>query len=87
MVVRLQTADGKIREYNTIYGESETFGDGYCITRYLTNCGREWEKKPKQHEECDHLDCAIFLAKRQKGGPGFILFIALAAFMLIVGAG
>lgn len=44
------------------------------------------EKEPEPNEECDHLDCTIYLAKQKRdGGPkDFMLGIALAAFFLML---
>ncbi len=70
MVVELHTADGKIRKYETVYGIDACAGDTHYIEKYVSGCGLEWKNKPTQHEECDHLDCAIYLAKRKrKNGP------------------
>ena len=62
MVVRLQIAEGKIKEYRTTYkidGENNP-------ANYFTKCGKMWIHKPKPQDECDHLDCAIYLAKPEK---------------------
>ena len=85
MVVQLQTADGKIKKYETVY--SIGGGADSPPDKYLTKCGKEWKYAPKQHDECDHLDCAIYLAERQRdGGPkAFMLFIAFAAGIMILG--
>ena len=58
MVVRLQTADGEIKDYQTTYVVGEMIGDRYYPEKWIANCGLEWKNKPKEHEECDHLDCA-----------------------------
>ena len=83
MVVRLQTAEGEIKEYKTKYCVGGV--DGYCL-EYRSNCGLEWKREPEPHEECHHLDCAVYLAKRQsKGGPEeFMISIALAAAGIIL---
>ncbi len=83
MVVRLQTAEGKIKEYETV----EIIGGGdYPIEKYVSKCGIEWKNKPKQNEECNHLDCAIYLAEKNKkhGLVIFMIFITFAAIMLIL---
>jgi hypothetical protein len=64
MVVRLQTADGKINEYQTVYGVGNPIGgevSGY--EKWITKCGREWDKEPEPDQECDHLMCAIHNAE------------------------
>jgi len=85
MVVRLQTAEGEIKEYETVY--SVGGGEDSRPDKYLTKCGKEWKRAPKPNEECDHLDCAIYLAEERRDGgqKGFMLFIALAAGIMILG--
>ena len=41
-------------------------GDRYYPEKWIANCGLEWKNKPKEHEECDHLDCAIYSAEEQR---------------------
>jgi hypothetical protein len=91
---RLQTADGDTREYLTVYtakGEPDPVGDSegspHYLDKYCTYCGREWNKKPTDHEECDHLECAIYLGRKVKkdGHKGFMFGIFLAAVSLILG--
>jgi hypothetical protein len=93
MVIRLQTLEGDTKEYQTVYsvrggpdpaGDSE--GSPHYLDKYITNCGLEWKDKPKEHEECNHLECAIYLAKqkRKKGPEGFMFFIVLAAVSMIL---
>jgi hypothetical protein len=43
MVVRLQTAEGKIKEYKTIYASE---GGDCGPQRYHTKCGLTWDYKP-----------------------------------------
>jgi hypothetical protein len=45
IVVRFQTAEGKIKKYRTVYGADAY--EGY-YGKYVTNCGREWKKNPSQ---------------------------------------
>lgn len=82
MVVKIQTVDGKIREYRTVYSK----GSGeYSPQKYVTKCGREWENKPSPFEECDHLECAISIAKSDSdSGPCiFMLFLAFAGLVIL----
>jgi hypothetical protein len=86
MAVRLQTAYGKIGTYETIQG---ICGVEYGPDKYITKCGREWKVKPKPLEECDHLDCAVYIAIKQWNGTpkGFILSIASAACIILFKGG
>ena len=93
MVFRLQIPDGGVIEYQTVYaakGEPDPAGDSegnpHYLQKYCTNCGREWKEKPKDHEECDHLECAIYLAKkrRKEDSVSFFLGIILSPFSLIL---
>ena len=60
MVVRLQTAEGKIKEYQTIKGVGNCIGgEVFGIEKWITKCGREWDRLPEPHQECCHLECAI----------------------------
>jgi hypothetical protein len=65
MVVRLQTEDGKIKEYKTVYGVGCTpvSLDYWDYAKWVTKCGKEWKKKPKPQDQCDHLECAIYIAE------------------------
>jgi hypothetical protein len=71
MTVRLQTAEGGIKKYETVYGVG---GGEYDPPKYyVASCGRIWKGMPSEQEECDHLECAIYLAQQQnehdpKGG-------------------
>ena len=83
MVVRLQTAEGKIKEYQTVYGVGPTIGDqvsGY--DKWITKCKREWDKEPEPHQECDHLECAIYIVEdwRLKEIAGWLLAAIAAIF-------
>uniref|UniRef100_UPI002FE309D6 hypothetical protein n=1 Tax=Methanothrix soehngenii TaxID=2223 RepID=UPI002FE309D6 len=60
MVVKIQTVDGKIRAYQTVYGIG---GGDSGPEKYVTECGMEWKNKPSPSEECDHIECAISIAK------------------------
>ncbi len=83
MAVWLQTTDGKVRKYIRTYGVDT---DASYPERYVTNCGREWKDEPKEDEECDHLDCAIYVAKRESdiGLKIFLIFIAFIAGIMII---
>jgi hypothetical protein len=65
MMVQFQTAGGKIKKYNTIYGVG---GGEYGPEKYVSNCGREWKIKPKKHEECDHLELCNIRSRRIEEG-------------------
>ncbi len=87
MAVQLQIAEGKIKKYKTVYEVGNFTGDLYYYTdKWVANCGREWKDKPKEGEECDHLDCAIYLAEQQNdGGPkAFVFLIVIAIAMAIL---
>jgi hypothetical protein len=91
MTVRLQTTEGRIKKYPTIEPVYSTIGgENTPFTppeKYVANCGREWKIKPKDHEECDHLDCAIYLAKKScdNGPTGFMMCIAFGLAMILFG--
>lgn len=64
MAVRLQTAEGEIKEYETTRVETVKYlGEGVSIDKYVAKCGREWKNKPKLQEECNHIYCAIAVAE------------------------
>jgi hypothetical protein len=91
MAVRLQTTEGKIKKYDTIYGEYSGGGGGaesgghYSPDKWVAYCGREWEYEPKPYEECDHLDCAIHLArKRSDAGPVIFMFCGAIGLGIII---
>jgi len=81
MVVRLQTVEGEIKEYQTVSGPVGGGEHDLNPAKWVANCGLEWKYEPKPQEECDHLGCAIYLAKQEsdRGPTGFVLFIAFAA--------
>ena len=66
MVVRLQIENGKIKEYKTVYGEGCTpvSLDYWDYAKWVTKCGKEWGKKPKPQDQCNHLECAIYIAEK-----------------------
>ena len=77
MVVRLQTSEGETKEYGTAQVLFMSGVEGSPVDKYITKCGREWKPRTTS-QECDHLDCAICLAKQQrKEGP--------QAFTLVIG--
>ena len=55
MVVRLQTAEGRIKKYQTTRVLFESYVEGFPIDKYVTKCGREW-KPGTENQECDHLE-------------------------------
>lgn len=60
MAVRLQTAEGKIKEYQTVIGVGSCIGGEVSgVEKWITKCGREWDRLPEPHQECCHLECAI----------------------------
>ncbi len=88
MMVRLQTIEGRIKKYPTIEPVYSANGrENAPPEKYVANCGREWKIKPKEHEECDHLDCAIYLAKKScdNGPMGFMMCIAFGLVMIPFG--
>jgi hypothetical protein len=85
MVVRLQTAEGKIKEYRTVYGEGSNYGEPASPEKYVTKCGQEWRSDPGPQEECYHLECAIYLVERQKRtGYGIFKFSLIFAIGFMV---
>ena len=82
MVVKIQTVDGKIRAYQTVYGIG---GGDSGPEKYVTECGMEWKNKPSPSEECDHIGCAITPAKSgaDSGPMGFMVCLALAIVFLV----
>lgn len=80
MVVCIETIEGKIKKYRTIEPVYPSNRNDYSPPeKYIAYCGREWKDKPEEHEECDHIDCALYLAKRSSdSGPmNFMIFSAL----------
>ena len=65
MAVWLQTEDGRIKEYKTAYGvDLRLVGEYYDYDKWVTKCGKEWRIKPKPQDQCDHLECAIYIAEK-----------------------
>lgn len=86
MVVRLQTAEGKIKEYQTIQWKS---GGEDSPSIYFTACGRKWEDWPRNWNDfdylnCDHLDCAIAYAKAQ-AKPESMIFLIIGLLITVLG--
>ena len=86
MAVRLQTSEGKIKEYRTTYGVGDNgSGNNPRPEKYVSPCGMEWNFQPEPNEECDHLNCAIYLAKEERDcAPRyFVLLIVVAVILLL----
>jgi len=66
MAFRLQTAEGKIKEYQTVKGVGGIGGEASGADKWITKCGQEWDGLPELHQECDHLECAIHTAEEWK---------------------
>lgn len=47
--------------------------------KWITKCGREWDKVPESYQECDHLECAIRLAETWQLKVIFGLFFGAIA--------
>lgn len=87
MVFCLQTAEGRIKEYQTTRVLFVSYVEGFPIDRYATKCGREW-KPGEKDQECDHLECAIYLAEQHsedKRGASIILMVFAFANIIIFG--
>ncbi len=89
MVLRLQTAEGIIKEYPTVIGVGCTpkGDDSYDYEKWVTKCGIVWQKKPEHHQECDHLECAICSAecgRAKKTGAIYLATIAAMFFVITV---
>jgi hypothetical protein len=86
MAVRLQTAEGMIKKYETTLALPMAISENCYTNNYVTKCGRKWEYG-SQRQECDHLECAISLAKHDKkdGRMGFIFAIVIGGIMLQFG--
>lgn len=87
MVVRLQTAEGKIKEYKTAYcSRAANYEWGGGCEKYATHCGLEWLNMFETNEACQHLDCAIYVAREDKkdGSVGFMLCVAFVALGMVV---
>lgn len=79
MVVRLQTADGRIKQYKTTYPYCGAEG---LPNTYHTRCGRKWDYEPSPQEECDHLKCAISIVNAdRKHGPLIAVFFFVVSGM------
>jgi len=61
MVLRLQTAEDQTKTYQTINNIYGT--DGFAPIRCFTKCRSQQDVR---EEGCDHLECAIYSAKRNK---------------------
>ena len=86
MAVRLQTTDGKIKEYKTAYcSRAANYEWGGC-EKYATHCGLEWLNIFVTNEGCQHLDCAIHVAREDKkdGSVGFMLCVTFVALGMVV---
>jgi len=86
MVVRLQTAEGKIKEYQTIQWKS---GGEARPSIYFTACGRKCEDWPGNWNDfdylnCDHLDCAIAYADAQ-AKPESMIFAIIVLLIIVFG--
>lgn len=85
MAVRLRTAEGIIKEYQTARVLFVSYGDGFSIDKYVTKCGREW-KPGAIKQACDHLECAIYLAEQHKDdfaeSSKFLIVLAFVVFMV-----
>lgn len=84
MVIRLQTTDGKIKKYNT--AEAVYMGEAYNpqSSKWITNCGREWANEPKTYEECDHLECAIYLAEKSTTYSLVVLTVIIGIEFILI---
>jgi hypothetical protein len=84
MAVRLHTAKGEIKEYQTTQVLFVSYVEGFPIDKYATKCGREWKPGAK-NQECDHLECAIYLAEQlNEDLPKASSFLMVFAFAIII---
>jgi len=84
MAVRLQTTEGEIKGYGTAQVLFVSYVEGSPVDKYVTKCGREW-KHGEKNQECNHLECAICLAKQQrKEGPQVFTFLIMLAVVAII---
>jgi hypothetical protein len=84
MAVRLQTAEGEIKEYTTWDIKFVHVSEGpTLIDKYFTPCGLKWKDKPKPQEECNHLGCAIYLAEQSWKGS-LVFFVVLTAVVFLI---
>jgi hypothetical protein len=66
MVVWLRTERGEIKEYQTVDELRTLCGEYSTIDKWVgAKCGTEWYKEPTPQQECDHLECAIYLAEKK----------------------
>jgi predicted nucleic acid-binding Zn ribbon protein len=84
MAVRLRTTEGEIKEYGTTQVLFVPV-EGSPVDKYVTGCGRKW-KPGEKNQECNHLECAIYLAKEQRreGPQVFAILIMLAVVAIII---
>jgi len=87
MVVRLQTVEGKIKEYQTIQCKS---GGEDKPSIYFTACGRKCEDWPGNWNDfdylnCDHLDCAICYTETQANKRDSTVFIIIGLLITVLG--
>ena len=85
MVVRLQTTEGNIKEYQTIQCKS---GGEDRPSIYFTACGRKYEDWPGNWNDfdylnCDHLDCAIAYAEAQAKQES-IIFVMISLLITVL---
>jgi hypothetical protein len=88
MVVRLQTVDGKTKEYQTIQG---ICGGENNADSYVTRCGRKCDGWPKNsidynYLNCNHLDCAVYLAEINANSHDGRDLMIISAIILILGS-
>jgi len=79
MAIRLQLENGKTKQYRTSFGIGSTEpypSDG----EHTTLCGKKWPGNPGIKEECDHLDCAIWVSEK-----GFRTYSRLSLFIIAFG--
>ena len=78
MVLRLQLANGEVREYDTYVSRGSTES---TPEYWETKCGRKKYEMPQSYDGCDHLDCALDAV----GAPSFggaIFFTAFCSFCI-----
>ena len=91
MTVRLQTEDGKIKEYHTAYGVGlhRTKSRDSCeFEKWVAKCGRTWYYEPTLYQECDHLECAIYLVverlRANRWSRRFLAAMVVISFVITV---
>lgn len=77
MAVRLQLENGKVNEYATYWASNS--GEPEEKTTYRTKCGLHFEEQPKG-AACNHLDCAIYLARSDALVPLITYMILLCTW-------